>query len=51
MRKIFDSLVMLLLKWCFNWLFHQYDILFDGVELWIQDKLPDVPEFLDSDKE
>lgn len=51
MRKLFDSLIMCILKWCFNWLYHQYDILFDGIELWILDKLPDVPELEDFEKE
>lgn len=52
MRSLIDSLIMYLLKWCFNWLFRQYDIFFDGVELWIRDRLPDLselPELLDPD--
>lgn len=43
---------MYLLKWCFNWLYRQYDVFFDGVELWIRDRLPelpDLPQLLDSD--
>lgn len=47
MRKLIDSLFVFLLKIIFGYLLRYYDLVVDGVELWLFEKLPSVGDAIE----
>lgn len=50
MRKLFDEIVWQLLMLCIKYLYRYYDILVDGVQLWLEERFPSDEEFEELDK-
>lgn len=47
MRKILDFIFKFLLKVASAYLYRYYDLFFDGIEVWISEKIPSLGDTLE----